>query len=270
MLTIDWKERLNMDIADYLEHKLPKHDYDFEIIFNAYPERVNGKIPTDVIAYVAAAIVQKIGKKHEEHIPFFQHLWVKKGDYGKIAFTQIMSKLLHKKPLVYMPLFDNALAQANHSEINSLLDKVMLPLLRKTPEKYLEKAYTYSNSKNETLRKDGLNLLVKLLKKREDLIPTIMEHFSHEWHYPLGEALPSHVLMLKAVAKQSPDYYHKIWEEYGQSRDPQIVELLCASVTEFIPNLVAPIELWTHSGNARVKKAATNAHKLLQKKKGTE
>lgn len=259
-----------MDIADYLEHKLPKNDYDFEIIFNAYPERVNGKIPAEVINYVAAALVQKIGRKHVEYLPFFQQLWVKKGDYGKIAFTQIMSKLLHKQPMVYMPLFDNALAHANHSEINSLLDKVMLPLLRKAPEKYLEKAYVYSNSKSETLRKNGLNLLVKLLKKREDLIPTIMEHFLHEWHYPLGESLPSHVLMLRAVAKQSPDYYLKIWEEHGQSRDPQIVELLCASVTEYIPELEAPVELWTHSGNARVKKAATSAQRLLLKKKGAE
>lgn len=268
MLTIDWKERLNMDTADYLEHKLPNHDYDFEIIFNAYPERINGKIPAEVINHVAAVLVQKIGKKHEDYIPFFQNLWVKKGDYGKIAFIQIMSKLLHKKPLVYMPLFDNAVAHADHSEISSLLDKVMLPLLRKAPEKYLDKAYEYSSSSNEIIRKDGLNLLVKLLKKREDLIPVIMQHFAHEWHYPLGNSMPSHVLMLKAVAKQSPEYYLKIWEEYGSSRDPQIVELLCASVTDYIPELEAPIELWTHSGNARLKKAATTAHKVLLKKKG--
>ncbi|PKN72562.1 MAG: hypothetical protein CVU50_06800 [Candidatus Cloacimonetes bacterium HGW-Cloacimonetes-3] len=268
MLTIDWKERLDMDTEDYLKNKLTKGDYDFEIIFNAYPERVNGKIPTDVINHVAGVIVHKLGKTHEQYVPFYQKLWVKKGEYGKIAFSLIMSKLLHKKPQIYLPLFEDALAHADNTEVASLLDKVMLPLLRKHPEKYLSIAYAYSNSKNEFIHKNGLNLLVKLLKKREDLIPTIMEHFSHQWSYPLGEAMPSHVLMLKAVAKQSPDYYLKVWEEHGSSRDPQIVELLCAAVTDYIPQIEAPVELWTHSGNARVKKAATAAYKLLLKKKG--
>ncbi len=268
MLTIDWKERLDMDTEDYLKNKLSKGDYDFEIIFNAYPERVNGKIPAEVINYVAGVIVQKLGKAHEQYLPFYQRLWSKKGDYGKLAFELIISKLLHKKPAVYMPLFDEALAHADNNEVIALMDKVMLPLLRKDPDKYLNIAYGYSNSDNDNIRKNGLNLLVKLLKKREDLIPTIMQHFSHLWSYPLGDAMPSHVLMLKAVAKQSPDYYLKVWAEYGSSRDPQIVELLCATVTDYIPELEAPIELWTHSGNARLKKAALAAYKLLLKKKG--
>ena len=83
MLTIDWKERLNMDTADFLKNKLPKGDYDFEIIFIAYPERVNGKIPAEVISQVANNIVQQLGKKHELYLPFYNALWAKKGDYGK-------------------------------------------------------------------------------------------------------------------------------------------------------------------------------------------
>jgi len=268
MLTIDWKERLNMDTADYIANKLPKGDYDFEIIFNAYPERVNGKIPSEVIYHVAGHIVQLLGKKHEEYLAFYRALWDKKGDYGKLAFSQIMTKLLHRKPLVYMPLFDEALNKASSSEIAALLDRVLLPLLRKEPGKYLEKAYKYSSSQNPELRKNGLHLLVKLIKKREDLIPGIMHHFSNQWLYPLGDSVPSHVLMLKAVAKQSPEQYLKVWEEFGGSRDPQIVELLCSTVTEYLPQIEAPIELWTRSGNARLKKAATAAHKILIKKKG--
>ncbi len=268
MLTIDWKERLNMDTADYIAKKLPKSDFDFEIIFNAYPERVNGKIPAEVIYHVASYLLQLIGKKHEDYLPFYRALWNKKGDYGKLAFSQIISKLLNKKPAVYMPLLDEALNSASSTEIAAIFDKVMLPLLRKYPEKYLDKAYQYSGSPKADLRKNGLHLLVKLLKKREDLIPTIMEHFSHQWVYPLGDTMPNHVLMLKAVAKQNPEYYLKVWQEYGQSRDPQIVELLCATVTEYLPEIEPPIELWCKSGNARLKKAATTAHKILLKKKG--
>lgn len=34
------------------------------------------------------------------------------------------------------------------------------------------------------------------------------------------------------------------------------------------PRIESFVEAWTHSGNARVKKAATSAMRVLQKKKG--
>lgn len=268
MLTIDWKERLDQDTVDYLEKKLPKGDYDFEIIFNAYPERVNGKIPNDVITHVASGLLHGLGKKHAEYLPFYRALWKKKGDYGKIAFAFIISKLVPKKPEVYIPLLDEALASATPADINMLLDKVMLPLLRKNPDKYLEKAYGFCDAPQEELRKQGLNLIIKLLKKRNDLIPAIMTHFSHQWHYPLRDGIAGQVSLVKTIAKLDSSYYLKLWEEFGQSRDPQIVELLCATVTDYYPQLEAPIELWTKSGNARLKKAATTAQRILLKKKG--
>ncbi|MEN6445290.1 MAG: hypothetical protein ABFC98_04505 [Candidatus Cloacimonas sp.] len=268
MLTIDWKERLNMDTADFLKNKLPNGDYDFEIIFIAYPERVNGKIPAEVIYHVASNIVQQLGKKHDAYIPFYRALWNKKGDYGKLAFAQIISKLLPKKPSVYLPLLDETLSTASEADINALLDKVMLPLLRKYPDKYLEKVFHYASSSEPNLHKAALNLLIKLVKKREDLVPKVMNYFVHQWLYPLGEYTSIHITMLKTVAKLNPDYYLKIWQEYGISRDPQIVELLCASITDYFPGLETPIEVWTKSGNARLKKAATTAQRILIKKKG--
>lgn len=270
MLTIDWKERLNMDTADYLKNKLPKGDYDFEIIFNAYPERVNGKIPAEVISHVANNIVQQLGKKHETYLPFYNALWAKKGDYGKQAFAQILSKLLNRKPSVYMPVLEEAIATADGAEINVLLDKVMLPLVRKYPDKYLDKVFQFGNSQNPDLQKAALNLLIKLIKKREDLISPVVNHFTHQWLYPLGDATAIHIAMLKNVAKLNPEYYLKIWQEYGISRDPQIVELLCASITDYYPELESMIEIWTKSGNARLKKAATSAQRILMKKKGAK
>jgi len=267
MLTIDWKERLNMDTADFLKNKLPKGDYDFEIIFIAYPERVNGKIPAEVISQVANNIVQQLGKKHELYLPFYNALWAKKGDYGKQAFAQILSKLLHRKPSVYMPVLEGAISTADEAEINTLLDKVMLPLIRKYPDKYLDKVFEFGNSQNLDLQSAALNLLIKLIKKREDLIPQVVNYFIHQWLYPLGEAIAVHIAMLKTVAKIDPEYYVNIWREYGSSRDPQIVELLCASITDCYPELENSIEIWTKSGNARLKKAATSAQRILMKKK---
>ncbi|HNZ89357.1 MAG TPA: hypothetical protein PKI74_06135, partial [Candidatus Cloacimonas acidaminovorans] len=146
----------------------------------------------------------------------------------------------------------------------------MLPLLRKYPEKYLNKVFQYSNSSNPALQKSALNLLIKLVKRREDLIPQIMTFFSRQWLSPLGEAVPYHITMLKTVAKLNSEYYLKIWEEFSFSHDPQIVELLCTSITDYYPELESPVEIWTKSGNARLKKAATTAQRTLKKKKGAQ
>ncbi|HPF08508.1 MAG: hypothetical protein PHU99_05230 [Candidatus Cloacimonetes bacterium] len=268
MLTIDWKERLTQDTEYYLQNKLIKQDYDFEIIFNAYPERSHGKIPSEVISFVSGIIVQRLGKKHPEQIPFFRYLWFKKGDYGKQAFAAIMSKLAHKKPDIYIPLMEEIMAKADGSEINALLDKVMLPLCRKHPEKYLQIVFTWSKRGSSELSQQALNLCIKLIKRREDLIPEVLKHFQNQWLYPLGEQQSLQVNMLKTIAKLDSTSYLEVWQEFGISRDPQIVELLCASIVDYHPEIEPIVELWTRSGNARVKKASNTAMRLIKRKKG--
>ncbi|HNQ42817.1 MAG TPA: hypothetical protein PKI59_00205 [Candidatus Cloacimonadota bacterium] len=268
MLTIDWKERLTLDTEDYLEHKLPRQDYDFEIIFIAYPERVNGKIPNEVIAFVAGVIAQRLGKKHGDYLPFYRHLWAKKGDYGKQAFATFLTKLTPKKPELYLTLLEDAMRKAEPHDISTLLDKVMLPLLRKHPEKYLGRVFNWTKGDNAELQKQAMNLLIKLIKRRADLGKEILSHFQHAWAYPLGELQGLHVILLKTIAKLNPELYLSVWEEYGIYREPQIVELLCASVQDYLPRLEEIITPWTKSGNARVKKASNTAYKLLMKKKG--
>ena len=267
MLTIDWKERLNKDTADYLSTKLPKKDYDFEIIFIAYPERVNGKIPNEVVFHVANAIVQALGKKHEEYINFYKALWTKKGDYGKLAYTQIMSKLVAKKPAVYIPMLESSMRESSYHEINQMLEKVMLPHLRKHPEKYINYVYTWTKDKYEPLRKQAVNTLVKLIKRLPEQVAPVLSHFQHMWYYPLGDDLPDHIILLKTIAKLEPTLYLKTVLEFEQNRDPQIVELVCSSISDYYPELEQMIENWTKSGNARVKKHALAAHKILLKKK---
>lgn len=149
MLTIDWKERLTLDTEDYLKRKLPKKDYDFEIIFIAHPERVNGKIPSQVITFISGVMVRKIGKKHLDYIPFYKHLWLKKEDHGKLAFGAILSKLMRKNPEAYMPLLEEMMMHGNTSQVNALLDKVMLSLTRKKPEEYLEKVLQWTKNEKE-------------------------------------------------------------------------------------------------------------------------
>jgi hypothetical protein len=267
MLTIDWKDRLNKDTAEYLDKKLPKNDYDFEIIFIAYPERVNGKIPPDVIVHVASAIVQKLAKNHDKYVPFYKYLWDKKGENGKLAFTIIMSKVLGKKPALYLPLVENAVQTAHSAELASLLEKVMLPLLRKQPEKYLANVYVWSRSEKAEVRKQAVNLIIKLLRKEPQLGAQIIQHYVNQWLQPLGEQVHEHIMLMKAVAKLDPDLYLSIWDLHLHSRDPQSAEILCASIQNYAPIIEKIVEGWTKSGNAHLKKAAVTAQRVLIKKR---
>ncbi len=267
MLTIDWKDRLNKDTAEYLEKKLPKNDYDFEIIFIAYPERVNGKIPPEVIIHVANTIVHHLGKNHEKYLPFFKHLWEKKGENGKTAFIAIMSKIAGKKPAVYIPLIEGAINSSNAADMAAIMEKVILPLLRKQPDKYLSYLYTWSKSPKELVRKQTIALLVKLLKKNPELAKETVQHYVNQWLQPLGETAADHVLLLKAVTKLDADLYLDIWQQHSHSRDPQSAEILCASIQFYDENIAQTVEVWTKSGNARLKKAAVTAQRVLLKKK---
>ncbi|MCB5246757.1 MAG: hypothetical protein LHW57_01860 [Candidatus Cloacimonetes bacterium] len=267
MLTIDWKERLKKDTAEYLEKKLPKTDYDFEIIFIAYPERVNGKIPPQVIVHVANTIVQKLGKNHDKYIPFYKYIWDKKGENGRMAFTAIMAKLTRKKPALYLPLVQSAVNTANSAQLASLLEKVMLPLLRKEPRRHLPYVYDLAASGRELIRKQAVNLLTKLLKKDPELGEEVLQHFVNQWLQPLGELAGTHVALLKAAAKLDEGLYLNVWRQHLHSRDPQSAEILCASILKYHPEIEAIVEPWTKSGNARLKKAALAAQRVLQKKK---
>ncbi|PKN78764.1 MAG: hypothetical protein CVU48_07360 [Candidatus Cloacimonetes bacterium HGW-Cloacimonetes-1] len=267
MLTIDWKERLNKDTIDFFESKLPKNDYDFEIIFNAYSARVNGKIPSEVIVYVANVIIHQIGRNHEKYVAFYQYLWNKKGDYGKLAFLTIMSKIVAKKPAVYFPMVETAMQNADTHDLNGILEKVMMPLLKKHPETYLPYVYKWMDKGSELIIKSCMGTLIKLIKRNPELIPMVMEHFKHDWNYPITAGNANHILMLKTVGKIDFEQYLSIYLDYQNSRDPQIVEILCGGIYDYHPELEKMVERWTHSGNARLKKAAVSAYKVLTKKK---
>ena len=267
MITLDWKERLTKDTMDYLEHKLPKQDYDFDIIFNWYPERVNGRIPHEVIQLVTKVMAQKIGKYHEQYLPFYQYLWDKKGESGKVAFTVMMSRFFTKKTTLYLPLIEKILNKADKQEICLIFEKVFFPLYKKQTEPYLAMVYPWLESSHEPLRRQSAAYLLKMLKLKPEGIPQVLKHLQNRWAYPLNEKVQIHITILKAIWKIDAKAILNIYREFGTTRDPQTVEILCGIITDYHPELLPIVENWTHSGNARLKKAATAAHKLLLKKK---
>jgi hypothetical protein len=267
MITIDWKERLTQDTLYYLTNKLPRQDYDFEIIFNWYPERVNGHIPNEVIQLVVKVMAQKMGKLHEQYIPFYQYLWEKKGENGKLAFIYFMSKFYVKKPGTYISLIEKAMQKASTHEITTIFEKVFLPLFKKSTEPYLTQVYPWLESNYEPLRKQACTYLVRMMKQKPEIIPNVLKHHQNKWSLPLPYVVATNITLLKAIHKINPEAFLNVFREYKTTRDPQTVEILCGSIADYHPELLPIVENWTHSGNARLKKAATTAYKILLKKK---
>ncbi len=267
MLTIDWKERLRKDTEDFVTQKLPNKDYDFEIIYKAYPSRVNGKIPNEVIAFVAQSIALNIGRNNEQYIPFFRYLWEKKGESGRLAFTYIIAKFIGKKPGVYFPHVEWAMQSANSSNIIMILDRILLPLIKKNTDTFLPILFKWIEHANPEVARLSMNAILKLVKKESDLVSPVLQHFVHQWSYPITRHLADHMLLLKTVGKLDRAQYLSVYENYKNTRDPQTVEILCGAIYDYDAMLYESVEKWTHSGNARVKKAATTAFKILNKKK---
>ena len=74
MISLDWKERLKKDTIDFYERKLPQKDYDIDIIYNAYPERIDNKIPQAVITFVGKNLAAKLAKNADKYYDFFDYL----------------------------------------------------------------------------------------------------------------------------------------------------------------------------------------------------
>jgi hypothetical protein len=267
MITIDWKERLTNDTTDYLANKLPRQNYDFDIIFNWYPERVNVHIPNEVIQLVVKVMAQKIGKLHEQYIPFYQYLWDKKGENGKMAFIYFLSKFFPKKPAIYLPMLEKAMQKAGTHEITAIFEKVFLPLFKKSTEPYLSQVYPWLDSNHEPLRKQAAAYLVRMMKLKPEIIPSVLHHQQNKWVLSSTYVVANNVAILKAIHKINPEAFMNVYREYKSTRDPQTVEILCGAILDYHPELLPIVENWTHSGNARLKKAATAAYKILLKKK---
>ncbi len=122
MITYDWQQRLRQDTLDFLEHKIPAKDYDFEIIYNAYPERVNGEVPQPVITYVAKEMRKVIQNDPDTYIDFLLFIQKKKGDNGKKIFNYVLSKVMLKHPGEYDEIFKKAITDTHDkSEIKKYL-----------------------------------------------------------------------------------------------------------------------------------------------------
>ncbi len=268
MISLDWKYRLKEDTEDFFKRKLSNGDFDIEIIYNAYPERIDGKIPKEVITFVAKTLAGKIARKPEQYIDFFNYLWKDKGESGRIALCYILARAVKKQPDTFLEFTGKLVEKTrNEQDVNLLLDKTLFPLLKEQPEKFLDRAIRWLKFDNPVTHKAVVKLLIKLCKQDEELISLIFKRLESLWLYADAEMVKANSQFLKAIYKLNPDFYIDVYRHYTHTRNPVFVEILSGAIVEYDPVIEEAVSLWVKSGNARLKKAAVAAERIIKRKK---
>lgn len=269
MISLDWKQRLTQDSLDYLKRKLPNRDFDFDVIYNAYPERIDNKVPREVVVLVANTLAAKMTKNPDEFKDFLEYIWLNKGENGKIAFSCIMSRIITKKPDEYLDYIKKLIFKTdNVTDINLLLEKTIFTLIKKNPAAYFDILIQWIKEDNEMVSMAIIKLVFRITKNEPDLTKKFFNKMENRWMNASPAFIKVNAFFLKMLAKIDEKFYLSIYDSYKSTREPVFVEILTSALAVYSPTLESYYDNWSKSGNARVKKAAISGFKFLQKKKG--
>ena len=268
MISLDWKERLKKDTVDFYERKLPLGDYDIDIIYNAYPERINGHIPHAVITLIGKTMATKIYKNADKYFDFFNYLFEKKGENGRIIFAYILARSVRSKPKVFLPYLENILINTDdHKSSHLIVDKAIFPLLKKDPNAYLDLTVSWLKKNNEILTESLDITLKKLIIYKPELIKNLFGKLETLWLYATPQMVKLNIHFLKKIYKVDPDFYNHVYNHYKNTRNPVFAEILCGAIACYSDAIQISVDNWAHSGNIKLKKIGIHGQKILKREK---
>ncbi len=268
MISLDWKERLIKDTEDFYSRKLADGDYDIDIVYNAYPQRIDNKIPLAVITLVGKTLAGKLTKTADQYFEFYDYLIKHKGEHGIIIFSYIMARAVKKKPEVFLKYLEKILlSRTEQKNCNLIVDKSILPLVKKDPVKYLDLLANWLKKDNPYLSVSIQKLLIKLIHNDPELIKPIFTKLELSWLYATPTMIKVNYHIIKEIYKFDKEYYFKIYANYQNTRNPVFAEILSDAICATSPAIEKMVELWSRSGNINLKKIGLHSRKILKKAK---
>jgi len=267
MISLDWKERLKKDTKDFAERKLPANDFDIDIIYNAYPQRIDNKIPHAVITLVGKTLGAIIYKKADKYFSFYDYLLKEKGENGNMIFAYVMARAIRKNPDNFLNYIENILLTTEDQKFcNLLLDKAIFPMIKKDPLKHLDLMANWIKKDNEHLTLSLQKMIIKLIGFQPKLVKPIFQKLETSWLYATPNMVKLNTNFLKAVYKIKPRFYNSIYENYKTTRNPVFAEILCGAICGYNKLLKESVDNWAMSGNIKLKKIGIHGQKILKKK----
>ena len=268
MISLDWKERLVKDTEDFYIRKLSEGDFDIDIVYNAYPQRIDNKIPQAVITLVGKTLAAKIAKTADQYFEFYDYLISNKGEQGIIIFAYIMARAVKKKPDVFLEYLEKVLfACEEQKNCNLIVDKSLQPLIKKDPVKYLDLLSKWIKKDNPHLSLSIQKLLIKLIHKDSGLIKPIFNKLESTWLYATPTMVKLNYHILKEIYKFDPDFYFSVYANYQNTRNPVFAEILSDAICARNSTIEKMVENWSRSGNIKLKKIGLHSQKILKKVK---
>ncbi|MBT5420552.1 MAG: hypothetical protein HOK80_06645 [Candidatus Cloacimonetes bacterium] len=269
MISLDWQERLKMDTQDFVERKLPMGNYDIDIVYNAYPQRIDGNIPNAVITLVGKTIAAKIYKEADKYFDFYDYILKKKGEHGGMIFAYIMARAIKKQPVLFLNYIEDFFFNTKDQKIcNLVMDKAIYPLLKKDALVHIDLILNWVKKDNKMLEESIFKLLSKLIGMDAKLIEPIFKKLETSWLYATPNIVKLNSKFLKAIYKKDKKFYLNVYINYQTTRNPIFAEILCEAICCYNDNIQTICDTWSHSGNIRVKKIGLHGQKLLKSKKG--
>ncbi|MCF7857808.1 MAG: hypothetical protein K9N07_00585 [Candidatus Cloacimonetes bacterium] len=269
MISLDWQKRLKKDTQDFVERKLPDGDYDIDIVYNAYPQRIDGNIPNAVITLVAKTLAAKIYKDADKHFDFYDYILKNKGEHGSMIFSYIMARAIKKQPVLFLNYLEEILFKTDDQKLSNLvIDKAIYPLLKKNTLEHIDLIINWIKKDNEMLEVSIFKLLRKLISSDTNLIKPIFNKLESSWLYATPNIIKLNSKFLKAIYKKDPDFYLKVFQNYKNTRNPIFTEILCEAICCYDKSIQKICDNWSHSGNINVKKMGLHGQKLLLRNKG--
>ena len=266
MISLDWVERIKKDTIDFYDRKLPKKDYDIDIVYNAYPMRIDNKIPHAVITLVAKTLASKMAKTADQYLDFYDYILDNKGENGKIIFANIMAKAVKKKPNFFLTYLEKILINLHDQrECNLIIDKAIFPLAKKDPDKYLDLLVKWVKTDNSELIQSIQKILIKLIHLQPILAKAIYQKLETSWLYATPNMVKLNARLIKEVYKYDRKLYFEIFLSYKNTRNPVFADILCKSICCYDKKIEEITENWTHSGNIKLKKIGISANKMVKK-----
>ncbi|MEA2104249.1 MAG: hypothetical protein U9P79_06380 [Candidatus Cloacimonadota bacterium] len=269
MILYDWKQRLKKDSKDFVENKIPAKDYDFEIIYNAYPERVDGEISGEIITYVAKQMGRYMTVEPEPFLPFLKFIRKNKKDVGVKVYNYIMRDIIKKNPGEYDDLFVNFIkSEKDYSALRNMFDFLIFPLLKKHPDKYVDKIIGWINIKSsDILIKNIFRIICRYLQSDKTKVRGIFQKCESYWNINNEAIRDGNIKLLKTIFKVDEDYYREIYGTYKSTYNPNFVEILSHAICENVKIIEEDIKNWEESGNTRIKEAGKVARRNIERLK---
>lgn len=268
MISLDWKERFKQDIQYFFEKKIPNKDYAIELIYNAYPQRIDNKVPKAVVTFVAKNLATKLAKKPKQYIEFYDFLWEKDDENSVLAFAEFLGKALKKEPEYFWEYLLKKLNECqNHAYWQLVIEKALYPFLKTDATNYLKEVFEQIKTKELDIKNDLTKLLLKLIKNQTLNLKDVFEMYEALWLTADEDMQKASAVFLKAVFKLDSNFYKKVFSSYKTTREPAFAEVLANAICCYTDDIDYAVTEWEKSGNVRLKKAGKTGVKAIKRYK---